>query len=70
MQTTEEYVSPAEFAILLAAMSEKEAAFQSLSRACAAHDFQLQYLKVDPGFDSLRSDLRFQVVAMRCDWGA
>ncbi|MCG3162479.1 MAG: Serine/threonine-protein kinase PknD [Acidobacteria bacterium] len=60
LQTSGEYVSPAEFAILLAAMGEKEAAFQSLSRAYAAHDFQLQYLKVDPGFDPLRSDPRFQ----------
>lgn len=59
LKTTNEYVSPAEFAILYAGLGDKEGAFQLLERAYAAHDLQMQYLKVDPHYDSLRSDPRF-----------
>ena len=59
LKTTKEYVSPAELAILYAGLGDKEGAFQSLERAYAAHDLQMQYLKVEPHYDSLRSDPRF-----------
>ena len=59
MQTTKEYVSPAELAILYAGLDDKEQAFAALERAYAAHDFQLQYLKNEASYDSLRSDPRF-----------
>lgn len=59
MQSTKEYVSPAELAILYAGLGDKEQAFAALERAYAAHDFQLQSLKVEAGYDSLRSDQRF-----------
>jgi tetratricopeptide (TPR) repeat protein len=53
------YVSPAELAILYAGLGDKEAALAALERAYAAHDPQMQYLKVEPHYDSLRSDPRF-----------
>ena len=36
-----------------------------LEKAYAAHDLQLQFLKVDPAFDSLRDDPRFQDLLRR-----
>ena len=59
VQTTKEYVSPAELAVLYAGLGDKEQAFAAFERAYAAHDFQLQYLKVEASYDSLRSDPRF-----------
>ncbi|MDQ3747714.1 MAG: protein kinase, partial [Acidobacteriota bacterium] len=65
LKTSKEYVSPAELAILYAALGEREKAFASLEKAFAAHDLQLQYLGVDPSFDLLRSDPRFQDLLQR-----
>jgi eukaryotic-like serine/threonine-protein kinase len=59
LKTTKEYVSPAELAILYVGLGDKDAAFQSLERAYSAHDLQMQYLKVLPHYDPLRSDPRF-----------
>lgn len=60
LKTTKEYVSPTELATLYAGLGDKEGAIALLERAYAAHDPQLQSLKVDPHLDSLRSDLRYQ----------
>lgn len=65
MQTTTKYVSPAELAILHAGLGDKEQAFAALERAYAAHDFQLQYLKNEASYDSLRSDPRFADLVRR-----
>jgi eukaryotic-like serine/threonine-protein kinase len=65
LKATKEYVSPAELAILYAGLGDKDEAFQSLERAYAAHDLQLQYLKVQPHYDSLRSDPRFASLMRR-----
>ena len=59
LKTTKEYVSPAEFAILQVGMGDNEGAIVSLEKAYAAHDLRLQFLKVDPDYDSLRNDPRF-----------
>src|SRR5207248_1813462 len=59
LKTTKEYVSPAELAILYTGLGDKERVFQELERAYGAHDLQMQYLKVEPHYDSLRSDPRF-----------
>ena len=60
LQTTKEYVSPGEIAALYAALGDKEAAFASLNKAYSDHDLQLQFLKVDPSYDLLRDDPRYQ----------
>lgn len=65
LKTSREYVSPAGLAMLHAALGDKEAAFLWLERAYAAHDSQLQHLKVDPRCDSLRSDPRFDDLLRR-----
>ncbi|HVF47211.1 MAG TPA: protein kinase [Pyrinomonadaceae bacterium] len=59
LESSKDYVSPAELAIFYAALNEKEKAFASLERAFADHDLQLQYLRSDAAFDDLRSDPRY-----------
>ena len=63
--SSKEHVSPSERAILLTALGEQERAFASLDEAYRARDIQLQYLGVEPGFDALRSDPRFQDLLRR-----
>ena len=65
LQTRKELVSPGNLAILYAALGEREQAFASLEKAYQEHDSQLQYLGVEPGFDPLRSDRRFQDLMRR-----
>jgi TolB-like protein/Tfp pilus assembly protein PilF len=65
LKTTEKYVSPAELAILYAALGDKEKAFSSLEQAYAERDFQLLFLKVEPGYDVLRGDQRFDDLMRR-----
>ena len=50
---------PRELAVLYIALGEREQAFKSLEKGFAARDLQLQYIGIDPAFDSLRSDPRF-----------
>jgi cytochrome c-type biogenesis protein CcmH/NrfG len=65
LQAGKDYVSPAELAILYSALGDKEAAFASLEKGFAVHDLQLQFLKVDPAFDGLRDDPRFNNLLQR-----
>ncbi len=65
LETSKEYVSPGELPILYAALGEREKAFETLEKAYAAHDLQLQHLNADPGFDPLREDPRFQDLLRR-----
>jgi len=59
------YVAPNEIAGIYAALGEKDATFEWLQKALEAHDNWLTELKVDPGWDNLRSDPRFQELARR-----
>jgi serine/threonine-protein kinase len=65
LETSKEYVSPGELPVLYVALGEREKAFASFEKAYAAHDSQLQFLKVDPSFDPLRDDPRFQDLMRR-----
>ncbi len=60
LNTAEKYVSPTELAILYAALGDREKAFASLEKAYAERDFRLNDLKVEPAYDPLREDPRFQ----------
>ena len=53
------YTPPGYLAWAYAAVGEKEASFTWLARAYQQHDPAISNLKVDPGFDSLRSDPRY-----------
>ncbi|HEV7398274.1 MAG TPA: protein kinase [Pyrinomonadaceae bacterium] len=65
LQSGEAYVSPAELAILYGNLGDLDQAFSELQKAYAVHDLQLQYLKVGPGFDPLRSDSRFETMLQK-----
>jgi hypothetical protein len=45
--------------MIYAALDQKDKAFEWLTKAVEEHDFGLQDIKVEPMFDSLRSDPRF-----------
>ncbi len=59
------YVSPHEIAIIYAGLGEKEQAFAWLEKAYADRSWRLPFLKVEPRFDSLRSDPRFADLVRR-----
>ena len=65
LRTSNEHVSSGELAILLAALGEREQALTSLEDAYRTRDHHLQSLGVDPGFDPLRADRRFQDLLRR-----
>jgi eukaryotic-like serine/threonine-protein kinase len=60
LKATKEYVSPGELAVVYAGLGNKEGALASLEKAYTEHDLQMQFLKVDPHYDSVRSEPRFQ----------
>ncbi len=60
LRATKEHVSPVELATLYVGLGDNEAALESLERAYQAHHLQMQYLKVQPHHDALRSEARFQ----------
>jgi len=60
LETSEEYVSPGELAILYTALGDREKALTTLERAYREHDLQLKYLTTEAGYDDLRSEPRFQ----------
>jgi TolB-like protein/Flp pilus assembly protein TadD len=59
------YVSPYGLAQIYAALNDKEQTFKWLQIAYDDHAVWMSYLAVDPVFDSLRSDQRFQDLLRR-----
>jgi non-specific serine/threonine protein kinase len=53
------YIQPTIFARNFASLGDKEQALQWLEKAYAERDSDLVYLRVEPMYDPLRSDLRF-----------
>jgi adenylate cyclase len=58
-RSKQEFVSPTYMAAACGALGEHETAFELLDKAYAVHDNRLTQLKIDPIYDSLRSDPRF-----------
>jgi len=52
-------------ALVFTALGEKDQAFEWLEGAYREHDTFLPWLNVDPEFDSLHSDTRFQDLVRR-----
>ena len=61
----DKYVPPDEIAAVYAALRQKETAFEWLDQAYQVRSASLINLKVDPRFDSLRSDQRFSDLVRR-----
>ena len=64
------YVSPYGVAMIYSALGDKNQAMQWLSRAYEERDTVLTWVKLDPQFDSLRSDARFVKLVRQIDLGA
>jgi serine/threonine protein kinase/Tfp pilus assembly protein PilF len=62
------YVSPYDMAIARAGLGEKDQVFAWLGKAMEERDDWLTQLKVDPTFDSVRSDPRFQDLLRRMNF--
>jgi tetratricopeptide (TPR) repeat protein len=60
-----EYMTNTEVAAAQVRLGEFNAAFESLERGYTKHEAELIYLKVDPYWDDLRSDPRFQDLIRR-----
>jgi TolB-like protein/Flp pilus assembly protein TadD len=58
-RSAKEFVPATSFAFVYAGLGEKNQAFAALGQAYQDHLFQIQWLKVEPRWDSLRSDPRF-----------
>jgi hypothetical protein len=54
------YVSPYDLAILYTGLGDKDNAFEQLNKAYDERSGWMIYLKVEPHFDPLRSDRRFE----------
>jgi tetratricopeptide (TPR) repeat protein len=61
----EERVNSAEIAMIYAKLGDKDAAFEWLENAFQERRSDLIFLKVDPAWDSLRSDPRFSDLVRR-----
>jgi DNA-binding winged helix-turn-helix (wHTH) protein/tetratricopeptide (TPR) repeat protein len=56
------YISPASIAIAYIGLGDFDNAFQWLDKACVEHDFSLSSLKVEPVYDPVRTEPRFQAL--------
>jgi adenylate cyclase len=61
----ETYVPPSHFAMIETALGNRDKAFEHLDTALSIRDARLTLLKVDPKWDGLRSDPRFQAALRR-----
>ncbi len=60
-----DYVKDLYVALFNVRLGEFDAAFQSLEKAYTKHEAELIYLNVDPQWDAIRSDPRFQSLLLR-----
>ena len=58
--SSKQFFSPFEIALVHIGLGEKDKAMEWLEKAKTEHDPFLIYIKVDPNFDSLRDESRFQ----------
>jgi hypothetical protein len=61
----EQYVSPFDMAVVWLGLGEVNAAFDWLDRALRDHCYELLWLPVDPRWDVLRTDPRYEALALR-----
>ena len=59
------YVAPWAMAVVYSGMKDKDQALRWLEKAYEEHEGELVYLNVEPMFDGIRSDPRFQELARR-----
>jgi TolB-like protein/Tfp pilus assembly protein PilF len=64
-QAKSQYVSPYAFAVVLIALGDKAHAIDELEHAYSDGGFAISLIKVDPLFDDLRGDPRFEVLVQK-----
>ena len=64
-QARQRYVAPSDIAEILIGLDEKEQALKYLEMAYADHSSWMIWLRVDPRFDSIRGDPRYQDLLRR-----
>ncbi len=63
--SAQHYTPPHSVAVVYLGLGERDETFAWLEKAYEDHDVRLQFLKVDPKWDSLRSDPRFTALLKR-----
>ena len=66
---SDDYVDPADVAVIYVGLGDKESALEWLRRASDEHSYWLSWLGVDPRWDPLRVDSRFREVEQRVGVG-
>ena len=61
------YFSPVNIALVHTALGNKDRAFFWLAKGVEARDPQLIWIRVEPQFENLRSDARFQALFQRME---
>jgi TolB-like protein/Flp pilus assembly protein TadD len=64
------YVSPFEFAAIHFALGQTDVAFRNLAQACRDRAFDVLALQLDPRFDTVKGDDRFQSIIREIGLGA
>jgi hypothetical protein len=64
-RSTHRYISPYLIALVQIGLGERDRALASLERGYTSRDQWMMYLRVDPGWDDLRSDPRFKDLQQR-----
>jgi Tfp pilus assembly protein PilF len=64
-QSKQGYVSPKAFAMIYMGLGDKDQAFEWFNKTFEENPYRIAWLKVDPRFDSLRSDSRFDALLRR-----
>jgi hypothetical protein len=64
-QSKREYIPSLNFAQIYAGLGDNEQALAWLNKACDERSVWMTFLKVDPKFDPLRTDPRFQDLLRR-----
>ena len=68
VRAKQRYVPSYQVALVHAGLGDKDKAFESLEKAFDERSTLLTYLKMDPRFDSLRSDPRFKAMLRRLNF--
>ncbi len=67
-QAKQRYVSPFNFALIYMGLGDRDQAFEWLNKTYDEYPFTLVFLKIDPRYDSLRSDPRFADLLRRMNF--
>ena len=64
-RSQQEYIPAGSFALVYSGLDQKDEAFASLEEGYKQHEFQMQFLQLEPRWDSLRSHPRFADLTRR-----